>query len=72
MLRSLTPAQQAHLTSRAFFPSLISSPFQHGLVIILTFSIVMCLLAAWASWLRGAKYIHREEVVAAELADLVD
>jgi hypothetical protein len=20
----------------------------------------MCLLAAWASWLRGAKYIHHE------------
>jgi MFS family permease len=72
VLGSLTPAQQAHITSRSYFPSLISSPFQHGLVIILSFSIVMCLLAAWASWLRGAKYIHRDEVVAAEMADLVD
>jgi len=72
VLNSLTPAQQAHITSRSFFPSLIESPFQHGLVIILTFSIVMCLLAAWASWLRGAKYIHREDVIAAELVDLVD
>jgi MFS family permease len=72
VLGSLTPAQQAHLTSRSFFPSLISGPFQHGLMIILSFSIVMCLLAAWASWLRGAKYIHREEIIAAEMADLVD
>ena len=60
VLASLTPAQQAHLTGRAFFPALISSPFKHGLTIILTFSIAMCLLAAWASWLRGTKYIHRE------------
>jgi hypothetical protein len=21
----------------------------------------MCLLAAWASWLRGTKYVHEEE-----------
>jgi MFS family permease len=61
VLGSLTPAQQANITSRSFFPSLISDPFKHGLVIILSFSIVMCLLAAWASWLRGSRYIHEEE-----------
>jgi MFS family permease len=61
VLAALTPAQQANLTGRSFFPSLISDPFKHGLVIILIFSIVMCLLAAWASWLRGARYIHEEE-----------
>ena len=49
------------LTSRGFFPQLISAPFRHGLVIILCFSIVMCLLAAWASWLRGGKYIYHEQ-----------
>lgn len=69
VLAALTPAQQAHLTGRAFFPSLIAGPFKHGLTIILTFSIVMCLLAAWASWLRGVKYIHHEpEPAAAEAA----
>ena len=69
VLAALTPAQQAHLTGRAFFPSLISAPFKHGLMIILTFSIVMCLLAAWASWLRGVKYVHREpESATAEAA----
>ena len=60
VLAALTPAQQVRLTGRSFFPSLISDPFKHGLTIILTFSIAMCLLAAWASWLRGAKYIHHE------------
>jgi hypothetical protein len=61
VLAALTPAEQARLTGRSFFPQLISAPFKHGLVIVLAFAIVMCLLAAWASWLRGAKYIHYEQ-----------
>ena len=60
VLATLTTAQQSNLTGRAFFPSLISAPFGHGLTIVLSFAIVMCLLAAWASWLRGAKYVHHE------------
>jgi MFS family permease len=60
VLAALTPGQRATLTGRSFFPQLISGPFKHGLTIILVFAIVMCLLAAWASWLRGSKYIHRE------------
>ena len=60
VLSSLSAAHRATLTSRSFFPQLISGPFKHGLVIILSFSIVMCLLAAWASWLRGGKFIYHE------------
>ena len=56
------PAADAHaLTGRAFFPSLISDPFQHGLAVVLTFSIVMCLIAAAASWLRGGRFVYDEE-----------
>ena len=61
LLASVGRAHRAVLTSRSFFPSLISSPFKHGLIIILSFSIVMCLFAAWASWLRGRKFIYHEE-----------
>jgi MFS family permease len=61
LLASLSPAHRGTLTSHSFFPQLISGPFKHGLVIILSFSIVMCLLAAWASWMRGGKYIHQEQ-----------
>ena len=61
LLASLGAAHRAVLTSRGFFPALISSPFKHGLIIILSFSILMCLLAAWASWLRGGKFIYHEE-----------
>jgi len=60
LLSTLSVADRTRLTSHAFFPQLISGPFKHGLVIVLCFSIVMCLLAACASWLRGGKYIYRE------------
>jgi hypothetical protein len=60
VLSALPPAQAATITSRAFFPQLISGPFHHGLVEMLVFSIVACLIAAGASWLRGGKYIYHE------------
>jgi len=60
LLSTLSVAHRTRLTSHAFFPQLISGPFKHGLLIVLCFSIVMCLLAACASWLRGGKYIYRE------------
>ena len=40
------------MTGKAFFPRLISDAFIHGLRIAFTI-IVMCLIAAWASWMRG-------------------
>ncbi|MGD0353213.1 MAG: MFS transporter [Dehalococcoidia bacterium] len=61
VLHALPPAQAATITSRTFFPQLISGAFDHGLVEVLIFSIVMCLIAAGASWLRGGKYVYREE-----------
>ena len=52
-LSTLSPARQAAVTGHAFFPGLISGPFHHGLAIVFTFALVMCLIAAGASWLRG-------------------
>jgi len=64
VLTHLPPADAARLTGSTFFPSLISAPFQHGLVLVLTFSIVASLVAAAASALRGGRYVHDEvEVV---------
>ena len=60
VLGQLPAADAAHLTGQSFFPSLISGPFQHGLLFVLTFSIVACLIAAAASALRGGRYIHQE------------
>jgi EmrB/QacA subfamily drug resistance transporter len=61
VLHALPPAQAATITSRTFFPQLISGAFHHGLAEVLIFSIVMCLIAGGASWLRGGKYVYRED-----------
>jgi hypothetical protein len=61
VLNALPPGQAATITSRAFFPQLIDNAFHRGLVEVLIFSIVICLIAAGASWVRGGKYIYREE-----------
>ncbi len=59
VLHALPPAQAATITSRTFFPQLISGAFHHGLAEVLVFSIVMCLIAGGASWLRGGKYVYQ-------------
>jgi MFS family permease len=43
-----------------FFPNLISDPFRHGLFIAFTASIIMLLIAAGASLMRGKRYVHAE------------
>jgi MFS family permease len=63
VLAALPPENSATITGKQFFPDLISGPFMHGLVFAFTFSLILNLLAALASWLGGAKFIHvdREE-----------
>lgn len=58
VLHHLSPANQAALTGRSYFPSLISSPFRSGLHEALLFAVIACLLAAVASWSRGRRYVH--------------
>ncbi len=60
VLSHLTSQQVAQLTSRTYFPQLIGAPFKHGLVLILSLGVVMSLLAAVASALRGARFVHEE------------
>ena len=62
VLNKLKPSAVAHLTSKEYFPQIIGQPFKHGLIIVLSFAIAACLVAAIASWLRGGKYIHQEEI----------
>jgi MFS family permease len=58
----VTAQQWTVLTGKTFFPNLISDPFLHGLRIAFTASLVMCLVAAAASWMRGGRYIHDDGV----------
>ena len=60
VLHGLPPADVHALTGRSFFPQLISSPFHSALVYAFVFAIVACLVAAFASLLRGGKYVHDE------------
>nr|WP_249019857.1 MFS transporter [Conexibacter sp. S30A1] len=48
----LTASARATLTSRTYFPHLISAPFHTGLVVALSTSIVLSLIAAGASYVR--------------------
>ena len=48
------------LTSKDFFPQLIAGPFHHGLVIVFSVAVVMSLIGAVASLLRGGRYVHEE------------
>ena len=55
------------LTGHVFFPELMSGPFKHGLVFAFTFSAILYLVAAFASW-RGGRTIDTAmpEMLAAE------
>jgi MFS family permease len=70
VLPTLSHAQQAYLTGRAFFPHLISGPFMDGLKAAFDFAIAACVLAAVASLLRGGRYIH-DELQAGEVTTVV-
>jgi MFS family permease len=61
VLGALPPADAARLVSTAFFPSLIAGPFHDGVVVVSIFSIIIFLVAAAASWLRGGRYVHDEQ-----------
>jgi MFS family permease len=64
-VRQLVPHPGAHahtavIYGQKFFPGLISDPFRHGLFIAFGASIIMLLIAAGASLMRGERYIHDE------------
>lgn len=62
LLGTLPAHDAATLVSRHFFPSLIAEPFRAGLEVVFIFALVMCVIAAGASWLRGGHYVFREDI----------
>jgi MFS family permease len=59
-LHSLSHASIATLTGKQFFPELISGSFHDGLIVVFVTAAIMSLIAALASVLRGAKYMHED------------
>jgi MFS family permease len=50
------------LFGQKFFPELLADPFRHGLLIAFGASIVMLLIAAGASLMRGERYVHDDAI----------
>ena len=73
VLQALPTASQAILLSKTFFPNLISAPFDDGLRIAFSISVILVLIAAVTSLLRGKRYIYEQESEAQlDLADPVN
>ena len=53
-------ADLSTLTSKQFFPELMAGPFHHGLVIVFGVAVILSLVGAVASLMRGGRYIHEE------------
>ncbi|MCL6547851.1 MAG: MFS transporter [Alicyclobacillus sp.] len=58
----MSAAQVKFVTGSTFFPSLIGPPFMHGLRLTFIVSLIMSLVAALVSALRGKRYVHSEDV----------
>ncbi len=64
-LAPLSGAARAHLLGHGFFPGLIAPPFMEGLRDAFYVSAAMAVIAALASLLRGGRYVHEEQELAA-------
>jgi MFS family permease len=72
VIANLSPAARHTVLGRKFFPSIILSPFRSGLHAACDSAVLFCLLAAGCSWLRGGKYVYREEAQAPGFDQVVD
>ncbi len=65
IIHSLSPAGQAEILGKSFFPNLLSGPFKSGLAIAFIISALLAVGAALASVLRGKRVFYEEEGAAA-------
>jgi MFS family permease len=61
VLKKLPAHNVAVLTGKQFFPSLISGPFHHGLIIVFSAAIALSLGGALISLLRGRQFIYDDD-----------
>ena len=60
VLKTLPAHNVAVLTGNRFFPSLISGPFHHGLIIVFSAAIALSLGGALISLLRGRQFYYQD------------
>jgi MFS family permease len=74
-LASLPHSTAAAVTGSHFFPTVMSGPFRHGLVIVFLLAAALSLLGAFVSSLRPTRYVHGHAEIpgvdGAALADVV-
>jgi MFS family permease len=58
------------LTGKHFFPSLLQSPFHHGLIIVFSAAIAISVVGALFSAFRGERYIHQPATVSEVISEL--
>ncbi|MHB1209368.1 MAG: MFS transporter [Acidimicrobiales bacterium] len=68
-LGHLTPANRSDLIGHSYFPHLIAAPFHSGLTSAFIFGVIVLVIAAGASWSRGAKYVHDDNRIQALVVD---
>jgi MFS family permease len=56
----LPASTMSTLTSRTYFPELLSGPFHDGLVVVFLVAAALCAVAAVVSQVRGKPYVHDE------------
>jgi MFS family permease len=69
VLARLPAHSAAAIRGRSFFPKLIAAPFHTGLREAFAFAVAACLVAALASWSRGARVVAPEEPALEQVAD---
>ncbi len=69
-LSHVTHAQWLTLTGKHFFPSLLTAPFHHGLIIVFSVAILISLVGALFSALRGDRYISSQQTVGELVEDI--
>ena len=69
VIAALQPDQAARITGQRFFPDLISAPVHSGLVVVFLAAAGLALVAALASALRGDRYVHADNQLAAVVDD---
>ncbi|MCU1362724.1 MAG: putative transrane efflux pump (multidrug resistance related protein) [Acidimicrobiaceae bacterium] len=58
-LSRVNHVQWGTLTGKHFFPSLLQSPFHHGLIIVFSTAIAISVIGALFSAFRGERYFHQ-------------
>ncbi|HMK62398.1 MAG TPA: MFS transporter [Acidimicrobiales bacterium] len=67
VLAGIGAAHASTVTGKAFFPSLISGSFHHGLIVAFSASAALCTLAGLASWWAGdEKYAEAADAMTVE------